>query len=136
MLLAGLGAVLAIGVVSVLVAVQRADGPAPATLNGVNVPAAPPPPVVTHVITYELSGTGTARNVTYVGKGAAIEQVAQAGAPWSVTVEGSAARYVSLTAQHAGEGTLTCHILVDGVAVSSSTVSTPEAMLRCSKSLD
>ena len=139
-LLAGLGVVLAVGVVSVLVAVQRPDAPPPATLTGPEVPAAPPvAAAVTHVVTYELTGRGTARNITYVGQGADIEQVPQAGAPWSTTLQhtvpAGGSEYFSLTAQNAGPGTLGCRIWVDGTPVSTSSVDAPQGMVRCSKSL-
>jgi hypothetical protein len=138
-LLAGLGVVLAIGLVSLLVAGRRSGDPSPATLNGVNPPAAPAPvPVIVHLVTYELTGTGSALNITYVGQGADIEQVAQAAAPWSTTVEHSstaeASQYFSLTARNAGPGGLGCRILVDGTMVSESTTGA-QGVVRCSKSL-
>lgn len=139
MFLAGLGVVLAIGLVQMLVAGERPAGPSPATLNGVNPPAAPAPAaVVVHAVTYELFGTGSALNVTYVGQGADIEQVAQAAAPWSTTVEHSStaerSQYFSLTARNAGSGNLGCRILVDSRTVSEATTGA-QGVVRCSKSL-
>lgn len=138
-LLAGLGVVLAIGVISAVIAGQRTAEPTPATLNGVNVPAAPPVPVVVvHVVTYELTGGGSALNITYVGQGADIEQVSEAATPWSATVNhtGTAggSEYFSLTARNAGAGSLGCRISVDGSTVSESSAG-PQGVVRCAKSL-
>lgn len=140
MLLAGLGVVLAIGLVSGMVASHRGD-PAPATLNGVNVPAAPPVPVpvpVQHVVLYQLTGDGSALNITYVGQGADIEQVSEAATPWSATVDHTGAAggraYFSLTARNGGARPLGCRISVDGATVSESAAA-PQAVVRCSKSL-
>jgi hypothetical protein len=137
-LLAGLGVVLAIGLVSMVVVGQRSGGPAPATLNGVNVPATPVPVPVVHEVTYELTGGGRALNITYVGQGADIEQVPEAGTPWSTTVDHTSttgsSEYFSLTARNAGPGGLGCRISVDGTTVSESTTG-PQGVVRCSKSL-
>lgn len=139
MFLAGLGVVLAIGLMQMLVAGERPAAPSSATLNGVTPPAAPAPvPVVVHVVTYELFATGSALNITYVGQGADIEQVVQAAPPWSTTVEHSStaggSQYFSLTARNAGPGNLGCRILVDGTAVSEATTGA-QGVVRCSKSL-
>ncbi|GAB2959258.1 MmpS family protein [Amycolatopsis acidiphila] len=138
-LLAGLGVLLVVGVVSAVVAGQRSADPSPATLNEINVPAAPVPvPVVVHLVTYELTGGGSALNITYVGQGADIEQVSQAATPWSATVDHTSttggSEYFSLTARNAGPGSLGCRISVDGTTVSESTTG-PQGVVRCSKSL-
>jgi hypothetical protein len=107
----------------------------PATTAGVS-PV--PETLVTHSVRYELSG-GTALNITYVTEGAAISQVPQAAASWSVTLErtgpAGTAQYYSVSAQDAGPGTLKCRILVDGVVLSERTVTAPNGVVRCSKSL-
>ncbi|WP_236796887.1 MmpS family transport accessory protein [Amycolatopsis sp. GM8] len=137
-LLAALGVVLAVGLVSAVVA-KRPDAPTPATLNGINPPTAPASvPVVSHLITYQLTGVGDALTITYVGQGADIEQVAEAVVPWSASVqhtspEGSD-QYFSLTARNAGSGSLGCRITVDGTTVSESTAG-PQDVVRCSKSM-
>lgn len=137
--LAGIGVVLAVGLVTVLTAGQRSATPAPATLNGVNVPAAPAPVQVLHSVTYELTGDGGARDITYVGQGAAIVQVPEAPTPWSVSLDhrGNAgdSQFFSVSARNAGKGTLRCRILVDGAAVIQSSASGSGSVVRCAKSV-
>ena len=139
-LIAGLGVVLAIGLVTGLVAAQRSNAPGPASLTGTGAPAVPAPVErVSHAVTYQLSGGHGALNITYVAQASDIAQVAQAGTPWSVSVDHQSTvgsvRYYSLSAQNAGSGTLECRIVVDGKIVSEASVAAPHGMVRCSKSM-
>ncbi|TNC21937.1 hypothetical protein FG385_26975 [Amycolatopsis alkalitolerans] len=138
-LLAGLSAVLAIGLVTAVVTAQRSGAPAPANLSGASPAAPPAPAAVVHLVTYELTGTGSALAITYVGRqGAGIEQVAEAALPWSVSVRNTSTagsdQYFTLTARDAGTGGLGCRILVDGTTVSESATG-PQGVVRCSKAL-
>ncbi|HJQ45430.1 MAG TPA: MmpS family transport accessory protein [Amycolatopsis sp.] len=140
-LIAGLGVMLAIGLVTGLVAARRANAPQPAALSGTGAPVVVPAPVaqVAHAVRYELSG-GHALNITYVARDSEIEQVADATAPWSVSVDdqspvGSTAFY-SLSAQNAGDGALSCRIVVDGTVASEASVTGQQAVVRCSKSMN
>ncbi|GAA3824544.1 MULTISPECIES: MmpS family transport accessory protein [Amycolatopsis] len=139
---AALGVVLTVGLTSLLVAGQRSADPSVGSLSGASAPVvAPvaPVPQVSYAVTYELTGGAGALNVTYVAKGADIAQVLETDTPWSVSIERTGPQgsdqYFSLTAQNAGGGTLTCRIIVDGVVVSERSVSAPQGMVRCSKSL-
>jgi hypothetical protein len=138
--LSGIGVLVTVGVVMVLAAGQRSAPPVPATLNGVNVPAAPAP--VTQIlrsVTYELTGDSGANDVTYVGQGASIVQVADADAPWSVSLDHSGnageSQFFSLSARNAGKGTLRCRILVDGTTVSQASATGAGSVVRCAKSV-
>lgn len=138
--LAGIGVVLAVGLVALFTAGPHAEPPAPAVLGGVDVPAAPPPVAqVLHSVTYELTGDGRAQDVTYVGQGASIVQVADARTPWSVTLDhrGNAgdSQFFSLSARNAGKGALRCRILVDGAAVSQANTTGIGSVVRCAKSV-
>jgi hypothetical protein len=137
-LIAGLGVVLAVGL-TVLTA-HKPD-PASSTLTG--TPAAdslvaPPDPLVTHNVSYQLTGDG-ALNITYVTANSDIAQVTRASTPWSVTLSWQTPEhgslFYSLTAQDAGPGTLSCRIVVDGAVVSERLVSGPNAVVRCSETL-
>src|SRR4051812_44292944 len=109
-LMAGLAVVLAVGVISMVIADQRKGDPAMGTQGGPGTPAAgpvkPPPsrPLVSHAVTYELTGDG-ALNITYVTRGSDIAQVSEATDLWSVSLEDQTApdvqRYYSLMAQDA-----------------------------------
>ncbi|MTD57365.1 hypothetical protein GKO32_25835 [Amycolatopsis sp. RM579] len=138
-LLAALSVLAAIGVVSAVVVGHRQGEPAPATLNGVNPPAAPAPaPLVTHDVTYLLTGDTDALTITYVGQGAAIEQVGEAAMPWSLSIQHTSRagsdQYFTLTARNTGPGSIGCRIVVDGSTVSESSAG-PQDVVRCSKSL-
>ncbi|MDQ0382216.1 MmpS family transport accessory protein [Amycolatopsis thermophila] len=139
---AGLGVLLTVGLTSMLIAGARGTDPAVGSLSGAGAPVEAPVaavPQVSHAVTYELTGGAGALNVTYVAQGSDIAQVLDAGTPWSVSLTRTGPRggeqYFSLSAQNAGGGTLICRITVDGVVVSERSVSTPQGMVRCSKSL-
>lgn len=136
-IVAGVGVVVAVGLVSAL------TGPAPAApARGAPTSAAEVSPVpetlVTHTVRYELGG-GTAVNITYVIEGAAIAQLPQAAVPWTISLErkvrAGSAQYYSISAQDTGSGTLWCRVLVDGVVQSERTVTAPHGVVRCSKTL-
>lgn len=139
---AALGVMLTVGLTSLLVAAQRSSDPSVGSLSGASAPVvapAAPVPLVSHHVTYELTGGARALNVTYVAQGADIAQVLDTATPWSVSLDRTGAQgsdqYFSVTAQNVGGGTLTCRIIVDGAVVSERSVSTPHGMVRCSKSL-
>ena len=140
MLIAGLGVVLAVGLVTGLLATNRAGAPAPASLSGTGAPAvSTPAPVVSRAVVYELTGGAGALNITYAGPNADIAQVEQADTPWSVTLDREAAegstQFYSLSASNAGGGKLNCRIFVDGTVVSEASVAAPQDVVRCSKSM-
>jgi hypothetical protein len=143
-LISGLGVVLAVGLVSaVLVTQLTTHGARPAQGTPERFPVAgsataTSPPVVIHSVRYELSCDG-AVNITYVVEDADIAQVAEAGSPWSVSVSWQAransALFYSLSAEDGGLGTLKCRITVDGTVLTEGTVSGPNGVLRCSKTV-
>ncbi|WAL67995.1 MmpS family transport accessory protein [Amycolatopsis cynarae] len=141
-LIAALGVVLAVGLVTLLVAGQRSAGgpaPSPSGMTGAPVVAAPVAQMVAHTVTYELDGGQTALDITYVAQGSAIAQVAKAATPWTMIVErhdpAGGALYVSVSARNSGSGPLHCRVRVDGSTVAEGTVAEPGGMVRCSKSL-
>jgi MmpS family membrane protein len=142
MLVAGLGVVLVVGLVSILVTAHRPAEPAPPTRGGAGAPvaAAPAPaPTVVHVVTYQLLGGQTALDITYVANGAGIAQVAESRTLWSVAIERhdpvTSSPYVSVSARNGGPGLLSCRIIVDGRTVAERSVADPHGTVRCSKSL-
>ncbi|HVV10286.1 MmpS family transport accessory protein [Amycolatopsis sp.] len=141
-LMAGLAVVVAVGLITVLVAGQHSGAPSSSNmLGGTEVAVAPAPArIVAHTVQYQLDGGPDALNITYVADGAAIAQVAEAATPWSAVVQrhGTAgeSQYYSLSAQNSGKGPLTCRIVVDGATVSEGAAADPHGMVRCSKSVD
>lgn len=138
--LAGIGVLVTVGVITLLAAGQRSQQPAPATFNSVNLPAAPPPVAqILRSVTYELTGDGGASDVTYVGQGANIVQVADTDTPWSVSFDhrGDAGdvQFFTVSARNAGKGTLRCRILVDGTAVSQASTTGAGSVVRCAKTV-
>ncbi|KAA9157215.1 hypothetical protein FPZ12_025680 [Amycolatopsis acidicola] len=139
--MAGFAVVVAVGLITVLVAGQRSAGPsAPSTLGDSAAPVVPAPArTVAHTVLYELEGATAALNITYVADGSAIAQVAQAPTPWSAAVQRHGAegeeQYYSLSAQNSGPGKLTCRIVVDGATVSERAVAESQGVVRCAKSV-
>jgi MmpS family membrane protein len=142
-LVAGLGVVLAVGLVSAVLVTHRtspAQGtPAVLPVAGSAAPAThTPTPLVTHSVRYELSG-GAALDITYVVDGSGIAQVAEADSPWAASVSlrapAQGTQFYSLSARDGGQGTLTCRITVDGTVVAEQTVGVPDGVVRCSKTL-
>ncbi|MEJ8281120.1 MmpS family transport accessory protein [Pseudonocardia spirodelae] len=93
------------------------------------------------VITYEVTGSGTAGNITYVkDTSMGMEQVNGTSLPWrkEVTFDGGVLTFqpLSLVAQSGsgGNGEITCRILRNGQEVTSSTSSGPYAVVSCSGS--
>ncbi len=90
------------------------------------------------VITYEVTGKGSASNVTYIkDKNMGQEQVASAKLPWSkkVTFDGGLLSFqpLSLVAQNGQSGgDITCRILKNGQELTSSTSSGAFAVVTCS----
>lgn len=104
-------------------------------------PAAAPASAGGDVITYEVTGSGTAGSVTYVkDANMGMEQVNGTSLPWTkdVTFDGGAFSFqpLSLVAQSGsgGNGEITCRILRDGQEITSSTSSGPYAVVTCSGS--
>ncbi|HWD05575.1 MAG TPA: MmpS family transport accessory protein [Amycolatopsis sp.] len=91
---------------------------------------------VTRTIVYSLLGAGGARNLTYVGADAGLQQLAEVTTPWSVTVTRTApageAGFASLAVQSATADGLTCRITVDGAVVAERSVSGEGTQLSCS----
>ncbi|GAA4552617.1 MmpS family transport accessory protein [Amycolatopsis samaneae] len=111
---------------------RQAAPPPPEQARAAPVVAAAP---VRHAVVYELTGTGGARNLTYVGGGTDLVQSAEVTTPWSTsftrTGPGDRTEFYSLSAQHAGQGTLRCRVLVDGVVVAEKVVNGDGSQLIC-----
>ncbi|MEV1294979.1 MmpS family transport accessory protein [Pseudonocardia sp. NPDC049635] len=107
-------------------------------------PAAPAAPVESaggDVITYEVTGSGSAGSVTYIkDENFGQEQANGVALPWStdVTFDGGAPAFqpLSLVAQSGSGGSdeITCRILRNGEELTSSTSSGPYAVVSCSAS--
>lgn len=150
MLLACSLAVLGIVVVSVLVAANRDQGGGGSATPGAH--ALPALPVLTSApeahgavvrtrdVTYELAGDSGAVHVTFVAKGADVQQLNGVPTPWTQTVSRAdpenGPHYVTVSAQNGGHGTLRCRILVDGKVVSERSTATDYGVVMCAKVLD
>lgn len=139
-LFVGAGVMLAVGLISIVFTTHGTKPPGQGAPTGAPAagPTTPAPePRVTHSVRYELTGDG-ALDITYVD-GSTIAQVAKADTPWSATlsfaVPAHSTQFYSLTARDAGQGSLTCRLVVDGTPVAEQTVSAPGAVVRCSKTL-
>lgn len=93
------------------------------------------------VITYEVTGSGTAGNITYVKDDKmGMEQVNGTSLPWTKEVTFDSGVFtiqpLSLVAQSGsgGNGEITCRILRNGEEITSSTSSGPYAVVSCSGS--
>ncbi|GLY69484.1 MmpS family transport accessory protein [Amycolatopsis taiwanensis] len=135
-LIAGLGVVLAVGLVFGVLTTHRtsvAQGP-PAGMPAAGPVTPAPAPPVTHSVQYELSG-GRALNITYVVQDSNIAQVAEADGPWSASlswqIPAHSGQFYSLSAEDSGQGTLKCRITVDGTLLAEQTVATPGGVVRC-----
>lgn len=110
---------------------QQQPAPAPAAAPQANTGGG-------DVVTYEVTGSGKATNVTYIkDKNMGQEQVAAASLPWSkqVTFDGGTFSFqpLSLVAQNGQSGgNITCKISKNGKEITSSTSSGPFAMVTCS----
>lgn len=119
---------------------------APAAVPAVSVPesdaaASAPATAGGDVITYEVSGSGTAGNITYVKDDKmGMEQVNGTSLPWTkdVTFDGGVLTFqpLSLVAQSGsgGNGEISCRILRNGEEITSSTSSGPYAVVSCNGS--
>lgn len=120
---------------STSVATSVATAAAPA---GVAAPAAPvaaePAAKSGTTVVYEVTGPSKA-SVTYTKEGFQMEQVTSAKLPFRKELqfsdEVSAFTGLSIVAQNAGSGDITCRILVDGKEVASSTSSGAYAVVTC-----
>lgn len=134
--------VAAIILLIIIVSAANSGGTAPApTPSSAPAPAAPAAPAspAGDVITYEVSGSGSATNITYIkDKNMGQEQVSSARLPWSKQVtfdDGGPLSFqpLSLIAQAGqGGGSITCRILRDGQELTSSTSSGPFSVVTCS----
>jgi hypothetical protein len=136
----------AVGVIALVVAlaVQVMPQEGRTVTNG-NGPAAAPmvEPVaaamraVTHSVIYQLLGDSGVRSITFVADGAVLAQESSAATPWVKTLQrtGVAGRteFYSVTAQNAGQGALSCRIVVDGQVISQETAAGDHAMVTCAK---
>jgi hypothetical protein len=117
-----------------------ASAPVAGQQQPAQAPAAAPPADAGggDVVTYEVTGSGKATNVTYTkDKNMGQEQVASASLPWSkqVTFGGGAFSFqpLSLIAQNGQSGgDITCKISKNGQEITSSTSSGPFAVVTCS----
>lgn len=144
-------AVLGIVVVSVLVAANRSQqggggSAAPAAHALPTLPVLTSAPetagaaVTTRNVTYELYSESGAVHVTFVAKGADVQQLNGVDTPWTQTVARAdpenGPHYVTVSAQNGGHGTLRCRILVDGKVVSERSTATDYGVVMCAKVLD
>ena len=104
------------------------------------IPAVEQPPPAAEpagsVVVYEVTGSGTAGNVTYMKEGFSQEQQTSAKLPWRKELQfeekvGGFAP-LSLVAQNgANSGDITCRITVDGEVVGESTSNGQYAVVTC-----
>ncbi|MGH8933017.1 MAG: MmpS family transport accessory protein [Egibacteraceae bacterium] len=90
----------------------------------------------TAVVVYEVSGPTQANNITYGANGSAgVAQENEVTLPWrkEVTMEKGlgAVAVPQVTAQNAGDGTITCRISVDGEVVTEVTSQGQYAIASC-----
>ncbi|OLL75417.1 hypothetical protein Ae168Ps1_3818 [Pseudonocardia sp. Ae168_Ps1] len=111
------------------------------TAPSIEQPAAAASPAGGDVITYEVTGSGSAGNITYVkDSNMGMEQVNATDLPWTkeVTFDGGVLSFqpLSLVAQSdsGGSGEITCRIMRNGQEITSSTSSGPYAVVSCSGS--
>ncbi|WNV90633.1 MmpS family transport accessory protein [Umezawaea sp. Da 62-37] len=102
-----------------------------ASTPGASTPAAPvatvapvenaAPAAKVRTVVYEVTGTGTAGNITYTTDGmTSTEQVSDVPLPWSKTIElptNEALQIVQVLAQNGGDGEISATITVDGKVV-------------------
>lgn len=128
-------------VLGVIIGVSSGGGdPAPAATA--SAPKVETPAVQqsgTDVITYEVTGKGTAGNITYVkDSNMGMQQANGVDLPWKkdVSMDGGAFTFqpLTLSAQSGsgGGGDISCRILRNGEEVTSSTSSGPYAVVTCS----
>ena len=88
------------------------------------------------MVVYEVIGSGTAGNVTYMKEGFSQEQQTSAKLPWRKELqfkdEVGAFAPLSLVAQNGAKGgDITCRITVDGEVVGESTSNGQYAVVTC-----
>lgn len=145
--LSAIGLVICIAYASmVAAAVSGLPTTVPAAAPAVSAPesdavASAPAAAGGDVITYEVTGSGTAGNITYVKDDKmGMEQVNGTSLPWTkdVTFDAGVLTFqpLSLVAQSGsgGNGEITCRILRNGEEITSSTSSGPYAVVSCSGS--
>ncbi|MDX8050393.1 MmpS family transport accessory protein [Lentzea sp. BCCO 10_0798] len=98
-------------------------------------PAAP----AVRTVVYEVTGTGTANNITYNTDGlTSTQQETNVKLPWSKTVEmkaGEAFQMATLLAQNGPSGEITVKITVDGKLVKDGKSSGPYAVVNVSENI-
>lgn len=78
----------------------------------------------THAVTYEVTGSATAIDVTYENENGDVSQEGPMVVPWRRTVNVEDGAYVYISAQNQDEtGAVTCRVLVDGVEKEANTSS-------------
>lgn len=87
-------------------------------------------------VTYKISGDASSALITWSDDGTNIEQASGAGVPWSktLTIPASDYRFLSVSAQNDGGGSITCSILVAGKVVDTHTSTGDYAIAMCSAS--
>jgi hypothetical protein len=116
--------------------------------TGAAAPAAPvenvapveqPAAAKVKTVVYEVTGTGTAGNITYTTDGmTSTEQVSDVPLPWSKTIElpvGEALQIVQVLAQNGGDGEITATITVDGKVVKTGKSSGAYAVVSVNESI-
>lgn len=100
-----------------------------ASTPGTSAPAAPvenaapaeKPAAKVKTVVYDVTGSGTAGNITYTTDGmTSTEQVSDVPLPWSKTIElpaNEALQIVQVLAQNGGDGEISATITVDGKVV-------------------
>ena len=87
-----------------------------------------------HDVTYIVGGTTSKADLTYTTDGATSTQQEQGVAvPWrkELHIKGNLLAVYQLSAQNAGQGTVTCEIQVDGTTVKKATSSGAGAIASC-----
>jgi hypothetical protein len=104
-----------------------------------NVAPADKPAAKVKTVVYEVTGSGTAGNITYTTDGmTSTEQVSDVPLPWSKTIElpaGEAIQIVQVLAQNGGSGEITATITVDGKVVKTGKSSGAYAVVSVNESI-
>jgi len=104
-----------------------------------NAAPAEKPAAKVKTVVYEVTGTGTAGNITYTTDGlTSTEQVTDVPLPWSKTIElptNEAIQIVQVLAQNGDSGEIAATITVDGEVVKSGKSSGAYAIVSVSESI-
>lgn len=127
-----LGGFVALVILGSAIGVAGGGGNQPAAGGGGTEPAQQAPDKPAKVV-YEVTGTGTASNISY-GASDGISQKTGATLPWKHTEPYDGGYdFFTLTAQNGNNGgEITCRITVDGEVIKENTSSGPYAVVSCS----